>query len=51
MAFHQLVHSVGIHLMALCRFLERGTDPSLGTRLHRRMVCRPVFYQLNPPPS
>ncbi len=45
------IQSVGIHLMTLCLFLERGTDPSLGTRLHRRMVDRPVFHQLRPPPS
>lgn len=43
------IQSVGIHLMTLCLFLERGTDPSLGTRLHRRMVDRPVFHQLKPP--
>ena len=45
------IQSVGIHLMTLCLFLERGADPSLGTRLHRRMVDRPVFHQLEPPPS
>ena len=45
------IQSVGIHLMTLCMFLERGTDPSLGTRLHRRMVERPVFHRLEPPPS
>jgi hypothetical protein len=45
------IQSVGIHLMTLCLFLERGTDPSLRTRLHRRMVDRPVFHQLEPPPS
>ncbi len=28
---------------------ERGVDPSLGTRLHQRMVDRPVFHQLDPP--
>jgi len=37
--------------MTLCLFLERGTDPSLGTRLHRRIVDRPVFQQLEPPSS
>lgn len=37
--------------MTLCLFLERGTDPLLGTRLHRRIVDRPVFHQLEPPPS
>jgi hypothetical protein len=45
------IQSVGIHLMTLCLFLERGIDPSLGTRLHRRMVDRPVFHQLELPPS
>ena len=32
------IRSVGIHLMTLCVFIERGVDPALGTRLHRRMV-------------
>lgn len=45
------IQSVGIHLMTLCLFIERDTDPSLGTRLHRRMVDRPVFHHLEPPPS
>lgn len=45
------IQSVGIHLMTLCLFLEQGTDPSLGTRLHQRMVDRPVFHQLKPPSS
>ncbi|MGH3545502.1 MAG: DUF5946 family protein [Mycobacteriales bacterium] len=45
------IQSVGIHLMTLCLFLEHGTHPSLGTRLHRRMVDRPVFHKLEPPPS
>lgn len=45
------IQSVGIHLMTLCLFLERGVHPSLGTRLHRRMVDRPVFHQLEPPAS
>lgn len=45
------IQSVGIHVMTLCLFLERGTDPSLGTSLHRRMVERPVFHRLQPPPS
>lgn len=45
------VQSVGIHLMTLCMFIEQGTDPALGTRLHRRMVRRPVFHRLNPPAS
>jgi hypothetical protein len=37
--------------MTLCLFLERGVDPALGTRLHRRMVERPVFHRLDPPAS
>jgi hypothetical protein len=45
------IQSVGIHLMTLCLFLERGTDPALGTRLHRRMIDRPAFHQLKPPSS
>lgn len=40
------IQPVGIHLMTLCLFLERGTDPALGTRLHRLMVERPVFHWL-----
>lgn len=45
------IRSVGIHLMTLFLFLERGTSPSLGTSLHRRMVARPAFVQLQPPLS
>ncbi|MGI8714468.1 MAG: DUF5946 family protein [Solirubrobacteraceae bacterium] len=45
------IQSVGLHLMTLCLFLERGADPSLGTRLHKRMIDRPVFHQLEPPSS
>ena len=45
------IQSVGIHLMTLCMFLERGADPVLGTRLHRFMVERPVFHHLAPPSS
>lgn len=45
------IQSVGIHLMTLCLFLERGIDPSRGTRMHRRMVDRPVFHPLDPPLS
>jgi hypothetical protein len=43
------IQSVGIHLMTLCLFLERGVNPALGTRLHRGMLRRPVFQQLDPP--
>lgn len=43
------VRSVGIHLMTLCLFLERGADPALGTRLHKPMVERPVFHRLDAP--
>lgn len=42
----QQVQSVGLHLMTLCLFLEHGTDPALGTELHRRMVRRPYFRRL-----
>lgn len=45
------VQSVGIHLMTLCLFVERDVDPALGPGLHRRMVARPVFHHLAPPPS
>ena len=45
------IQSVGIHLMTLCLFLEHGIDPSHGTRLHRRMIERPVFHHLQAPPS
>jgi hypothetical protein len=43
------IRSVGIHLMTLCLFVERGMDPALGARLHRRMVEMPVFHLLAPP--
>jgi hypothetical protein len=42
----QQLQSVGLHLMTLCLFLESGTDPALGTALHRKMVPRPVFTRL-----
>ena len=41
------VQSVGLHLMTLCLFLERGVDPALGPELHRRMIRRPEFRRLN----
>ena len=41
------VQSLGLHLMTLCLFLEHGTDPALGTQLHRRMVRRPSFHRLH----
>jgi Family of unknown function (DUF5946) len=47
----QQVQSVGIHLMTLALFIEDGTNPALGTRLHREMVSRPVFHYLPPPSS
>ena len=43
------IRSVGIHLMTLHLFIERGADPAQGTRLHRRMVDMPVFHLLSPP--
>ena len=48
---HRAIRSVGIHLMTLCLFIERGADPAQGTRLHRRMVEMPVFHLLAPPPA
>lgn len=45
-ALPQQVQSVGLHLMTLCLFLEAGTDPALGTALHRKMVRRPTFTRL-----
>jgi len=45
------VQSVGIHLMTLCLFVERAVDPTLGTRLHKWMVERPVFHRLKSPES
>ena len=45
------IQSVAIHLMTLCLFLEEAVDPSLGAALHARMVRRPVFHRLEPPPS
>ena len=42
----QQVQSVGLHLMTLCLFLEHGTDPALGSALHRKMVGRPTFNRL-----
>lgn len=42
------VQSVGIHLMTLCLFLEHGTDPALGSELHRRMIRRPEFHRIEP---
>lgn len=45
------IQSVGIHLMTLCLFLERGVDPALGTQLHRQMVDRPAFHVLDAPVS
>ncbi len=50
-ALPQQVQSVGIHLMTLALFIEDGTDPALGTSLHREMVARPVFDYLPPPAS
>jgi hypothetical protein len=43
--------SVGIHLMTLCMVLEDGADPREGPKLHRRMVARPAFTWLEPPPE
>ena len=43
--------SVGIHLMTLCMVIEDGADPRDGPKLHRRMVTRPSFTWLPPPPD
>ncbi|HEY0633553.1 MAG TPA: DUF5946 family protein [Thermoleophilaceae bacterium] len=43
--------SVGIHLMTLCMVLEQGADPRDGPQLHKRMVTRPAFSWLDPPPN
>jgi Family of unknown function (DUF5946) len=45
------IQSVGIHLMTLCLFIERGVDPALGPQIHRQMVERPVFEYLERPAS
>ena len=37
--------------MTLCMVLEDGADPRDGPKLHRRMVARPVFAWLEPPPE
>lgn len=44
------IQSVGLHLMTLCMILEDGADPREGPKLHRRMVRRPSFEWLDPPP-
>lgn len=36
--------------MTLCLVLEDGADPREGPKLHRRMVSRPAFAWLAPPP-
>lgn len=43
--------SVGIHLMMLCMVLEERADPRDGPKLHARMVARPTFTWLEPPPD
>jgi len=45
------IQSVGIHLMTLCLFIERGVNPAQGPMLHRQMVQRPVFSYLERPES
>lgn len=44
------IQSVAVHLMTLSLFLEQGTDPAAGPRLHKRMV-RHRFRWLKPPPA
>ncbi len=41
------VRSAGIHLMTLALFVDHGTDPELGSDLHRRIVTRPIFHRLD----
>lgn len=43
----QQIQSVGLHLMTLCLFLEHDADPALGTKLHQKMIGRPVFTRLH----
>jgi len=43
------VRSVGIHLMTLCLFLERGADPAHGHELHRLILERPAFHRIERP--
>lgn len=45
----QAIQSVAIHLMTLCLFIEHGTDPVNGPKLHRLMVERPAFTALPAP--
>lgn len=44
------IQSVGLHLITLHLFLERGADPRDGPSLHRRMTGRVTFSWLEPPP-
>lgn len=42
--------SLGLHLMTLCLFAERGVDAARGPALHKHMVARrPQFGPLDPP--
>ena len=46
------IQSVGLHLMTLCLFLERGADATTGPALHKLiMASPPEFRWLEPPPS
>ncbi|MBA3839846.1 MAG: hypothetical protein H0X55_06055 [Thermoleophilaceae bacterium] len=49
-AERRAIQSVGLHLMTLCMVIEDGADPREGPKLHRRMVRRPAFEWLDPPP-
>jgi hypothetical protein len=45
------IQSVGLHLMTLCLFLERGADVAQGPKLHKRIMSNPpMFDWLQPPP-
>lgn len=44
------IQSVALHLMTLAMVLERGLDPADAPSIHKRMVHRPEFTWLEPPP-
>ncbi len=44
------IQSVGLHLMTLCLFLERGADVGEGPALHKRIMAHlPYLRWLEPP--
>ena len=44
------IQSVALHLITLGMIVENRFDPGQGPRLHRRIVERPSFDWLDPPP-